>query len=320
MTSLSLILGGLGLFLLGLDDSTRTFREEWGPRSRRLFGRMSRSTGASFLLGTVLSALSQSSTAATALTIGLVNAGVLSLAGAVVVMMGASVGPSLMTFLISVDVTSYAPLILGVAVFGERFTRGPFRQLSAVVRPGEATDIFTLSNIVKKAVLDHLAVYGFVFGDSRDVEIVRVVSPERNIDHVFGTGVQKLFERHSPEGKEKALSAIFPFLNGDDGMYASRALRFLSAAIRTPEETPFFCWQALDSLRMHFAAKNSLETLGESAQWDAFCEYTEVAPETLSAAASEARFRPGPFSEDDRLETFERTWNIVERYFGVSEL
>ncbi|HOU32301.1 MAG TPA: Na/Pi symporter [Synergistaceae bacterium] len=134
MTSLSLILGGLGLFLLGLDDSTRTFREEWGPRSRRLFGRMSRSTGASFLLGTVLSALSQSSTAATALTIGLVNAGVLSLAGAVVVMMGASVGPSLMTFLISVDVTSYAPLILGVAVFGERFTRGPFRQLSAVVR------------------------------------------------------------------------------------------------------------------------------------------------------------------------------------------
>lgn len=193
-------------------------------------------------------------------------------------------------------------------------------QLSAVVRPGEATDIFTLSNIVKKAVLDHLAVYGFVFGDSRDVEIVRVVSPERNIDHVFGTGVQKLFERHSPEGKEKALSAIFPFLNGDDGMYASRALRFLSAAIRTPEETPFFCWQALDSLRMHFAAKNSLETLGESAQWDAFCEYTEVAPETLSAAASEARFRPGPFSEDDRLETFERTWNIVERYFGVSEL
>ena len=61
MISLSLILGGLGLFLLGLDDSTRTFREEWAPRSRRLFGRMSRSPGASFLLGTATSA----STAAT---------------------------------------------------------------------------------------------------------------------------------------------------------------------------------------------------------------------------------------------------------------
>ncbi len=132
--ALSLISGGLGLFLLGLDESTRAFREQWGGKSREVFQRLSSSTTASFFLGTGLSALSQSSTAATSLAVGLVNARILSLSGAVVVMMGASVGTTVVTFLLSVDVARYAPLLLGLAVFGERFTTGSCRRASRAAR------------------------------------------------------------------------------------------------------------------------------------------------------------------------------------------
>lgn len=130
----SLILGGLGLFLLGLDDSGRAFREQIGGRSRDLFQRFSQSPLAAFLLGTGLSAVSQSSTAATSLAVGLVNAGILSLSGAVVVMMGASAGTTVVTLLLSADVARYAPFVLGGAVLVERSCSGTAQRSARMVR------------------------------------------------------------------------------------------------------------------------------------------------------------------------------------------
>ncbi len=130
----SLVLGGLGLFLLGLDESAQAFRDQLGGKSREIFQRLSRSPFASFFLGTGLSALSQSSTAATSLAVGLVNAQILSLSGAVTVMMGASVGTTVVTFLLTADVARYAPLVLGLAVFGERLSTGTARRAARAIR------------------------------------------------------------------------------------------------------------------------------------------------------------------------------------------
>lgn len=96
---IALLLGGLRIMRGGLEKAAHT-------RVSRILERMTGNPARAFLAGAVITALVQSSTAITVLTIGFVNAGMLSLARAIGIVLGANVGTCLTTQLLSFDLDS----------------------------------------------------------------------------------------------------------------------------------------------------------------------------------------------------------------------
>ena len=109
------IIGGLAIFLYGIQESTRIFRYNLGNTTRDLMSRFTKKRWQAFTFGVMLSAITQSSTIATSFAVGFVDVGMLSFGGSVVVMMGASLGGTFVSFLISLDIVKYSPLLFAAA-------------------------------------------------------------------------------------------------------------------------------------------------------------------------------------------------------------
>ncbi len=89
------VVGGLGIFLLGLEFMDRGIQALSVNKMRRWLSVMAGSPAKGVLAGTVITGIIQSSTAMTVMTVGLVNTGILSLRGAIGVIMGANIGTTL---------------------------------------------------------------------------------------------------------------------------------------------------------------------------------------------------------------------------------
>lgn len=118
------LLGGITLFLYGVSRSTEAFRSSFSTRAREVMSRFTQKKPQALLFGIVLAAIAQGSTVSTSIAISFVDVGMLSLAGSIVVMMGASIGGTFVTFLISLDIVAFSPLLLAVSYMMVRMGRG----------------------------------------------------------------------------------------------------------------------------------------------------------------------------------------------------
>ncbi|CFY09160.1 Sodium-dependent phosphate transport protein [Syntrophomonas zehnderi OL-4] len=107
-------IGGLGLFLFGLHFMSDGLQAAAGDRMRRILEKGTRNPVRGVLTGTLVTALIQSSSATTVLTVGLVNAQLLTLRQAIGVIMGANIGTTLTAFLIGFNLQDYALPIIGL--------------------------------------------------------------------------------------------------------------------------------------------------------------------------------------------------------------
>ena len=89
------VIGGLGIFLLGLDFMDTGIQSLSVNKMRQWLAKMAGTPAKGVAAGTIITGIIQSSTAMTVMTVGLVNAGVLSLRSAIGVIMGANVGITL---------------------------------------------------------------------------------------------------------------------------------------------------------------------------------------------------------------------------------
>lgn len=116
------IVGGLGIFLLGLEFMSNGIQSLAVNKMRALLARFAGTPVKGVLAGTVITGVLQSSTAMTVMTVGLVNAGVIALRPAISVIMGANVGTTLGNGLIALPLGPLG-LLAGVSalvyVFGK---------------------------------------------------------------------------------------------------------------------------------------------------------------------------------------------------------
>ena len=153
------ILGGLALFLYGVEKTTAAFGSSFGAASKDLMVRFTRKKPMAFLFGVVLAAIAQGSTVATSFAIGFVDVGMLSFAGSVVVMIGASVGGTFVTFLLSLDIAVISPLLFAVSLFLVRYGRGKAYRLGTIL---QGLSLLLLGMfILKLGVQPLLATQGF---------------------------------------------------------------------------------------------------------------------------------------------------------------
>ncbi len=121
---LGLLLGGLSLFLFGIMQMSTGLEKAVGTRLRSIFGRLNSSPFRGLLIGALVTSIVQSSTAVTVLTITFVNAGLLTLEGALGIIFGANIGTTVTAQLVAFDFIAFAPyfLLLGFILlfFGKR--------------------------------------------------------------------------------------------------------------------------------------------------------------------------------------------------------
>ena len=99
--SLGLLVGGLGLFLLGMAMMTDGLKLAAGPALHNILSKATRTRWQALGSGILVTAMVQSSTAVGVAAIGFVNAGLLGLAPAVWVVFGANVGTTMTSWIVA---------------------------------------------------------------------------------------------------------------------------------------------------------------------------------------------------------------------------
>ena len=94
-------IGGLGLFLFGMDIMSDALKKAAGNRLKQILESLTKNRLAAVFIGTSVTALIQSSSATTVMLIGIVNAGLLPLKQALCVVMGANIGTTITAWLVS---------------------------------------------------------------------------------------------------------------------------------------------------------------------------------------------------------------------------
>lgn len=123
-------LGGLALFILGMRTMSEGLQKVTGERLRRVLERTTGNRLAAPLLGSCLSSILQSGSAASVLVVGFVNAGLLSLYQALGVLLGTGIGTTLAIQFIAFRVSAIALPAITVGVFLSFFSRS--RKLTEV--------------------------------------------------------------------------------------------------------------------------------------------------------------------------------------------
>ena len=113
-----MLLGGLALFLYGMQVMCRGLEVAAGDRLRSILEKLTSRRWMGVLVGAGITAIIQSSSATTVMVVGFVNSGLMTLGQAVGVIMGANVGTTVTGLLIALDIGMIAPLFafLGVAI------------------------------------------------------------------------------------------------------------------------------------------------------------------------------------------------------------
>lgn len=111
------LLGGLALFLYGMQMMSNGLEAAAGNKMKQILEKLTSNRFKAVIVGAVITAVIQSSSATTVMVVGFVNSGLMTLNQAVWIIMGANIGTTITGQLIALDMGAIAPLIafLGVA-------------------------------------------------------------------------------------------------------------------------------------------------------------------------------------------------------------
>ena len=110
------LLGGLGLFLYGMQMMSNGLEAAAGNRMKKILEKLTANRFLGVVVGAVITAVIQSSSATTVMVVGFVNSGMMTLQQAVWIIMGANVGTTITGQLIALDVGAIAPLFAFIGV------------------------------------------------------------------------------------------------------------------------------------------------------------------------------------------------------------
>ncbi|MBT3193796.1 MAG: Na/Pi cotransporter family protein [Verrucomicrobia bacterium] len=113
ITAIFWLLGGLALFLTGIDMMGKALRRGAGPFLRSLFDYATRTRFRGVTTGAVLTALMQSSSASTVMVVGFINAGLLRFENSIGLILGANIGTTITPKITAFDIDAFALPMLG---------------------------------------------------------------------------------------------------------------------------------------------------------------------------------------------------------------
>jgi phosphate:Na+ symporter len=109
--------GGLAFFLFGIKYMSEGLQNIAGNKLRQLLEKGTKTPVRGVISGMLVTALIQSSSATTVLTVGLVNSGLMSLRQAIGIILGANIGTTITAYLIGFKLENYALPITAIGMF-----------------------------------------------------------------------------------------------------------------------------------------------------------------------------------------------------------
>lgn len=179
-------------------------------------------------------------------------------------------------------------------------------------------EVLDIRNLVKYSLLNELAVVGFLHGYTYELDVSRICNRERGIDAVFGIEVSCIALRNQNLDKTSLHIIIREKSVGEAGVFLHRCFQDLSMAMKSPEDTGFYCYRALEALRQHCIVKFSLPADKKGDQWRKLREIAkcdEVTTREIEAAAAHTRHGGvTPITDIELQNLLLNTWNVVEEY------
>ena len=145
------LIGGLGLFLYGMNLMGNGLQKSAGEKLKNIIGMLTSNILMGVLVGAVVTGIIQSSSATTVMVVGFVNAGIMSLNQAIGVIMGANIGTTITAQLVSFNLEGLSPIALGIGIVMFLFSKKAKTKNIAEILIGFGI-LFTGMEFMKEAV------------------------------------------------------------------------------------------------------------------------------------------------------------------------
>ena len=115
------LLGGLSLFLYGMERMSDALKNVAGEKMKDILGMLSNNRIMGMITGAIVTAVIQSSSVTTVMLVGFVSANLMSLSQSIGVIMGSNIGTTITAQIVAFKVTKYALLLMAIG-FGMLFS------------------------------------------------------------------------------------------------------------------------------------------------------------------------------------------------------
>ena len=146
------LLGGVGLFLYGMTIMSTGLQNAAGDKLRVLLEKVTSNKYMAVFLGIAVTVLIQSSSATDMMVIGFVNSGLMQLAEAIAVIMGANIGTTITAQITAFDLTAFAPFLLFLGVILYLFMKDPLVKHGGSIVLGFGM-LFVGIGLIKQAIV-----------------------------------------------------------------------------------------------------------------------------------------------------------------------
>ena len=119
----SQVVGGLGVFLLGMKHMSEGLQAVAGDRLRKIIGAVTNNRIMAVIVGIMVTCLVQSSSVTTVMVVGFVNSGIMTLMQAIGVIFGANIGTTITGWILVLKIGKYGLPMLGIAAFFFLFSK-----------------------------------------------------------------------------------------------------------------------------------------------------------------------------------------------------
>ena len=160
VTEVLSLIGGLCLFLFGMNLMGEALERKAGGKLRTVLGRLTSNKTAGFLTGMIVTAIIQSSSATTVMTVGFVNSGLMSLRQAITVIMGANIGTTMTAWLLSLvgleggnvftallKPSNFSPLLALIGIIFYMFLKNDKKKETGLILLGFSTLMFGMETM-----------------------------------------------------------------------------------------------------------------------------------------------------------------------------
>ncbi len=138
------VVGGLGIFLLGMKNMSEGLQAIAGSGLRRMISKVTDNRLMAVGVGTLVTMLVQSSSITTVMVVGFVNSGFMTLSQAIGVIMGANIGTTITGWILALKIGVYGLPMLGLGAFGYLFPRRESVRFAALAIMGLGMVFFGL--------------------------------------------------------------------------------------------------------------------------------------------------------------------------------
>lgn len=192
-------------------------------------------------------------------------------------------------------------------------------QIVVWVDVNEPWNLVYLKNAVDQALANYLAIVSFLNGFAYEHRLTRVLNRALEVDHVFGIEAPGVGQMRQGTDVVAGTLELRKLTLGRAGVYISRCLTDLVQAMRSATDAPFYCYRAIEALRIHCAELNDVGDK-KGTQWAFFKGYFDCNEAHLNQIKEAA---DGPRHNDvlsapplDHGMVLTNTWTLVDAYFS----